>query len=79
MSRRDARRGHFVSLGIETSIQHPVLMSDQPAFQGKLRGNSPRAARLVQKILCIPEREKLSDDDQTFVINAVKAFFRGRS
>jgi dTDP-4-amino-4,6-dideoxygalactose transaminase len=76
-SRRDALRDHLASLGIETRIQHPVLMNNQPAFQGKVRGNSPRAARLVQEILCIPAHEKLSDDDQTFVINAVKAFFRG--
>src|SRR5262249_37059237 len=50
-SRRDALRDHLASLGIETKIQHPVLMNDQPAFQGKVRGNSPRAARLIGQIL----------------------------
>jgi len=78
-SRRDALRDHLERLGIETRIQHPILVNDQPAFQGKVRGNSPRAARLVQQILCIPAHEKLNDDDQTFVINAVKGFFRGGS
>jgi len=76
-SRRDGLRDHLASLGIETKIQHPVLMNDQPAFQGKVRGNSPRAARLIGQILCIPAHEKLSEDDQTFVINGVKGFFRG--
>jgi dTDP-4-amino-4,6-dideoxygalactose transaminase len=77
--RRDALRDHLARLGIETRIQHPVLMNDQPAFQGKARGSSPRAAKLVQQILCIPAHEKLKDDDQTFVITAMKEFFRGRS
>jgi dTDP-4-amino-4,6-dideoxygalactose transaminase len=52
-------------------------MNDQPAFQGKVRGTSPRAASLVQEILCIPAHENLSDDDQSFVIEAFKRFFRG--
>jgi dTDP-4-amino-4,6-dideoxygalactose transaminase len=76
---RDALQGHLARLGVETRIQHPVLMNEQPAFQGKVRGNSPRAARLVREILCIPAHEKLSDEDQTFVINAMKEFFRVHS
>jgi UDP-2-acetamido-2-deoxy-ribo-hexuluronate aminotransferase len=78
-SRRDDLRQHLARLGIETRIQHPVLMNNQPAFQGKARGYSPRAARLVHEILCIPAHEKLSDDDQSFVIDAFKAFFRRAS
>jgi dTDP-4-amino-4,6-dideoxygalactose transaminase len=76
---RDALRDHLAGVGIETRIQHPILMNDQPAFQGKVRGDSPRAAKLVQEILCLPAHEKLSDDDQTFVIDAVKGFFGDRS
>ena len=50
-------------------------MTDQPAFQGKVRGHSPKAAVLVGEILSIPAHEKLSDDDQGFVIAAIKEFF----
>ncbi len=77
--RRDELRRYLERLGIESRIQHPVLMNDQPAFQGKVRGSSPRAARLIQEVLCIPVHEKLSDEDQSFVIDAFKEFFRGRS
>jgi len=77
--RRNELRRHLARLGIETRIQHPVLMNDQPAFQGKVRGTSPRAAQIIQEILCIPAHEKLSDDDQGFVIDAVKSFSRGQS
>jgi dTDP-4-amino-4,6-dideoxygalactose transaminase len=76
-SRRDDLHRHLTRLGIETRIQHPVLINDQPAFRGKVRGSSPRAASLVQEILCIPAHENLSDDDQSFVIEAFNKFFRG--
>jgi dTDP-4-amino-4,6-dideoxygalactose transaminase len=78
-SRRDDLHRHLTRLGIETRIQHPVLINDQPAFRGKVRGSSPRAASLVQEILCIPAHENLSDDDQSFVIEAFNKFFRGRA
>jgi dTDP-4-amino-4,6-dideoxygalactose transaminase len=74
-SRRDALRDHLEELGIETRIQHPVIMNDQPAFQGKVRGESPVAARLVRDTLCLPVHEKLSMQDQDIVIAAVKQFF----
>jgi len=72
---RDALRQHLADAGIETRIHHPVLMTDQPAFQGKVRGRSPKAAVLVGEILSIPAHEKLSDGDQGLVIAAIKEFF----
>jgi dTDP-4-amino-4,6-dideoxygalactose transaminase len=75
---RDALHDHLGRLGIETQIQHPILANDQPAFQGKVHGHSPRAAGLVREILCIPAHEKLRYDEQSLVINAVRGFFRGK-
>jgi len=75
--RRDALRDHLASQGVETRIHHPVLMNDQPAFQGKVRGHSPRAAKLVQEIVCLPAHEKLTADQQSYVIGAIHAFFKG--
>jgi cupin fold WbuC family metalloprotein len=43
--RREKLRLHLADCGIETRIQHPVLMNDQPAFQGKVRGHSPVAGK----------------------------------
>jgi dTDP-4-amino-4,6-dideoxygalactose transaminase len=73
---RDSLREHLSAWHIETKIQHPVLMSEQPAFQGKVRGHSPRAKELVGEILCLPAHEKLSEDEQSYVIEAVASFFR---
>ena len=74
-SRRDVLRDHLATLGIETRIQHPLSMNDQPAFQGKFRGASPRAHAFVKEILCIPAHEKLTDDQQDFVIGSIRSFF----
>jgi dTDP-4-amino-4,6-dideoxygalactose transaminase len=60
-------------------VQHPIIMNDQPAYQGKVRGSSPRAAQLVKEILCIPAHEKLTDADQDYVIAAIRSFFRDRA
>jgi len=72
---RDALRQHLAGAGIETRIHHPILMTDQPAFQGKVRGQSPKAAMLVGEILSIPAHEKLGDDEQGFVIATIIEFF----
>ena len=72
---RDALRQHLADAGIETRVHHPILMTDQPAFQGKVRGRSPKAAMLVGEILSIPVHEKLSDDDQGLVIATIIEFF----
>jgi dTDP-4-amino-4,6-dideoxygalactose transaminase len=72
---RDALRQRLADAGIETRVHHPIAMNDQPAFQGKVRGRSPKAAELVGEILSIPAHEKLGDDEQGFVIAAVKGFF----
>lgn len=77
--RRDALRAHLTALGIETKIQHPILMNDQPAFQGKVRGESPRAAALVQQILSIPAHEKLTEEEQDYVIAGVAGYFGAAS
>ncbi len=74
--RRDSLARHMADRGIETRIQHPVLMNDQPAFQSKVRGDSPTAARLVREILAIPCHEKLSDENQSYVISTIRDFFR---
>jgi len=73
--RRDELQAFLTAQGIETRVQHPVLMNHQPAFQGRIRGESPRATELVKRILCLPIHEKLTDDQQSFVIVAVKGFF----
>lgn len=74
-SRRDQLKAYLEAAGIETKIQHPVLMNDQQAFQGLVYGESPIAAQLVKQILCLPVSEKVTDEQQDYVIACVKSFF----
>jgi dTDP-4-amino-4,6-dideoxygalactose transaminase len=73
---RDALRDHLAAHGIETRIQHPIVMNDQPAFQGRVKGESPKARAAVKRNLCLPVTEKLSARDQDRVIDTVRSFFR---
>jgi len=73
---RDALRNHLSDLGIETRIQHPLVMNDQMAFRGRFRGESPRAHSLVRQILCIPGHEKLTKGEQDLVIGSIRSFFK---
>ena len=73
--RRDELKKYLEECGIETKIQHPILMPDQPAFAGKSYGSYPNASRLVKTILCLPANEKLSSDAIEYVAQCVRKFF----
>jgi dTDP-4-amino-4,6-dideoxygalactose transaminase len=73
---RDALRAHLESNGIETKIQHPILMPRQPAYRSGARGEFTRADELVRQILCIPSHEKLSSADVQRVAESIRSFAR---
>ena len=72
-SRRDELREHLLGLGIETKVQHPLLMPQQPAYRGS-KGEWSHAASLVKQVLCIPIHEKLALDQREKVANAIIDF-----
>ena len=72
--RRDALQAWLLENGIETRIQHPLVMNDQPSFQGRSRGISPKASQIVHELICLPASEKLSDEQQDYVIGKVREF-----
>ena len=72
---RDGLRDHLLAKGIETKIQHPILMPYHTAYKGKFCPKIPVAEKRVKQILCLPNHEKLSDEDVFHVIDAVKSFF----
>lgn len=73
--RRDALKSFLLSCGVETKIQHPYLMPQQPAFKNISRGDFPNAEKLVKNILCIPCHEKISMSDADYVAGCVRRFF----
>lgn len=73
---RNELKSYLAENGIETQIQHPILMPSQPAYAHLPRTPLPNAERLVKQILCLPNHEKLSDNDVLYIINTVKEFYR---
>lgn len=72
---RDRLKAFLEEKGIEVKIQHPYLMCQQPIYQKYLERPVPNAARIVKEILCLPIHEKLSLEDQEYVVDCVKGFF----
>jgi len=73
--RRDALKLYLESQGIETKIQHPLLMPDQPAYRKGALGSFPQASQIVKEVLSLPIHEKLTNADLLRIVSAVKQFF----
>jgi dTDP-4-amino-4,6-dideoxygalactose transaminase len=73
---RDDLKSYLEENGIETKVQHPFLMPEQPAYQSNVKGRYENAKVLVKKILCLPVHEKLSIDDLDYVIENIISFFK---
>lgn len=71
---RDGLKTYLEEHGIETKIQHPFLMPDQPAFLENVSGEFTNARRIVKRILCLPIHEKLDTEDVDYVIGCVRDF-----
>ncbi|MBN1765556.1 MAG: DegT/DnrJ/EryC1/StrS family aminotransferase, partial [Sedimentisphaerales bacterium] len=74
--RRDELKAFLETKGVETKIQHPILMPRQPAYKDTTRGEYPNALRLVKRILCIPAHEKLQQQDIEYVAQCIKNFYQ---
>lgn len=72
--RRDALAQHLGERGIETKIQHPLLMPQHPVYAGHARGEWQNANSLIKRILCLPSNEKLTAEQLMRVADAVVEF-----
>ena len=61
---------------IETKIYHIPLASEAPIFKKYIRFKTPNAKNILNKILSIPASEKISFDQQKYVIKKIKDFFK---
>ncbi len=73
--RRNELQEHLAARGVETKIQHRILMPRQPAYRHLPPCSIPNAERLVNQILCIPVNEKLTMDQIYYVIDSIKRFY----
>jgi dTDP-4-amino-4,6-dideoxygalactose transaminase len=75
-NQRDELKAFLETKGVETKIQHPYLMADQPAYRHLTTREFPNARRLVKQILCIPAHEKLNRDQVNYVAAQVQEFYK---
>lgn len=74
---RDELQAYLNDNGIETKIQHPILMPYHKAYKDMLpKPDLPVAERLVKQILCIPNHEKLQQDELEYIVKTIQDFFR---
>ncbi len=74
-AKRDELKKYLEERGIETKIQHPYLMCQQPLYEKFLRKPVPNAERIVQQILCLPMHEKITQEELEYVAHCVRSFF----
>lgn len=76
--RRDELFESLNAQGIQSVIHYPVPIHLQRAYSelGLPEGSFPVAERLAGEILSLPIHPELTDEEATFVIRAVKDFFK---
>src|SRR3989338_202341 len=76
--KRDALREALTERGIGTQIHYPipVHLQDAAQFLGYREGELPVTERVANEVLSLPMYPELTDDQVTYVADAVKAFAR---
>ena len=73
--KRDALKRYLLDSGIETKIQHPILIPDQKAYNGNHKFLLKNAKILVKKILCIPINENLKKSELNYITKKINLFY----
>lgn len=73
--RRDELRDFLTDVGIETKIQHPLLMPQHPIYVDRAKGEWSNADALIKRVLCLPSNEKITAGQLDRVSDAVCAFY----
>lgn len=73
-SKRNELKAYLENHGIETKVQHPLLMPQQPAYRDSAKGDFSLAKRLVEQVLCIPIHEKLTLQQLSHVVSVIHQF-----
>ena len=73
--RRDELKKYLDSKGIETKIQHQILMPFHTAYRHLPQPLIPVAERLVKQILCIPNQEDLTAEETDYIATHINKFY----
>jgi dTDP-4-amino-4,6-dideoxygalactose transaminase len=75
---RDALKEFLKEKGIETGIHYPIPLHllQAYAYLGHKEGDFPVAEKLAEEILSIPLYPELTEEQQEYIISAIKEFFK---
>ena len=76
--RRDELLAHCLDQGIEAKVHYPIPLYQQPglAHFGYHRGDFPVTDRHAREMISFPVDQHLIDEEQSYVIEVVKEFYR---
>jgi len=66
---------HLAEAGVETRVQHPMIIPQHPLYLEADLSRYPVAMKAVSEVLCLPCHEKLDDAQVDHTIRAVNGFF----
>jgi len=71
---RDELMHYLEERGVETRIQHPILMCRQKPYQ-HCKSESKKASKAIEQILCLPIATHLANEDVRYVCESIKNFY----
>ncbi|HDL85124.1 MAG TPA: DegT/DnrJ/EryC1/StrS family aminotransferase [Candidatus Acetothermia bacterium] len=76
--RRDQLRDFLKEKGIGTFVYYPLSLHLQECFQelGYKKGDLPKSELASQQVLSLPVFPELTEEEQDYVVQAIKAFFQ---
>lgn len=75
--KRNELKDFLASKGIPSMVYYPVCLHQQKAFQHyTCSENIPIAEKLQEEVLSLPMHTELTEEDQSYIINQIKTFFK---
>ncbi len=76
--KRDALKAYLAERGIPSMIYYPLPLQEQEAFQSiaKKAGCLGTALILARSVLSLPMHSELGIEEQQFIINSIKSFYK---
>lgn len=75
---RDELKGYLFENGIPSMVYYPLTLHQQEAYKdlGFRKGDFPVAESLCEKVLSLPIHTEMRSEDQDYIIETIKSFFK---
>ena len=74
VNNRENLSKYLLKYGVETKVQHPILMCEQKPYLKYKSDKIINAKIIVDKILCLPANEKVTMSDVKYISNLIIKF-----